>query len=187
MITEIGTSLSSMIIKKIIGDTLPKLDIKYVFRKGIHINKDNQSHLNNRISKACLLLPIARFYELPHFETENPIMNKELVNSYLDVAIKLVSEFDLGDKNLFKYHARNFMAPNVQNKDQLLGYLLREREYPIHNEARYRLGFRSIYVLLYDNIDKIDTFFISNINSILEPFFKSYRHKELFIPGLALN
>jgi hypothetical protein len=186
MITEIGSSLGSIMVKKIINDTLPKLDIKRIFKNSIHVKK-NQTYLDNKMYKLMFLLPIARFYEMPDFEIEESTMNKKLVDAYFNVLIKLLREFDFGNQRSIKYHAGNLNVSNAENKDQILGSVLREKKYPTRNDSRYRMGFRSIYTLLYDNIDKIDAFYIMEINSMLKPFFNAYNHKELLIPGLELN
>ena len=186
MITELGSALGSIMVKKIINDTLPKLDIKRLLKNSIHI-KSNQKHLDNKMYKLWLLLPIARLYEMPYFEIEESTMNEKLVDAYFNVLIKLLRKFDFGNQRSIKYHAGNLNVSNAENKDQILGSVLREKKYPTRNDSRYRMGFRSIYILLYDNIDKIDVFYILEINSMLKPFFNAYKNKELLIPGLDMN
>ena len=182
---EIIASSFSILAKKIANDSLPKLDIRKLFEnKPDRFIKRKES---DNFSKICLLLPISRLYQFPKFEVEEPTLNKDLLKSYFDVSIKIINDFGLGDESKFKYHAKNFRASSVHNKDQLLGYLRREKEYPTQNDSRYLLGFRSISVILEDNIDKIDVHYITNINSKLQPFFSSFKHKDLLIPGLSVN
>jgi hypothetical protein len=179
----IGIMIGEIMISKIINDSIPKLDIKQLFKKGV-LNKKIHHEDSCKIAKTALLLPISRLYELPQFNIEDSTMNEELLKAYFEVAIKLVTEFDLGDDNLFKYHASNFLAFSVQNRNELIGYLKREQQNPTENNARYRLGFRSISFIMENNLDKIDTFYISYINSKLQPFFSSFKHTELLINGL---
>jgi hypothetical protein len=177
--------LLSILAEKIINDSLPKLDVtKIVPNRSYRFNERKEQY---NLLKICLLLPISRLYLMPNFDIEEPTLNKVLLNSYFDVVITLLDKIDLGDESKFKYHASNFLAPSVHNKDQLLGYLKREKEYPTQNTARYLLGFRSISVLLEDNLDKIDVNYILNINSKLQPFFSSFKNKDLLIPGLSIN
>lgn len=178
-------TITSFLAKKIATDSLPKLDITKILPNRSYRFNERKEHEN--FSKLCLLLPISRFYQVPIFDIEESTLNKILLKSYFEVAIKLLTDFDLGDESKFKYHASNFLASSVHNKDQLLGYLIREKEYPTQNDSRYLLGFRSISVLLEDNLDKIDVNYILNINSKLQPFFSSFKHKDLLTPGLSIN
>lgn len=138
------------------------------------------------ISKSMLLMPISRFYLIPEFEIENSTMDQSLLNAYFEVVFKLIHDFGIKVEN-FEYHARNFGFPTVDNQDNLLIELNKEQKDPSRNDSRYRLGFRSIWVILNDNIDVINPNYIGEINKILTPFFLHYKHKELFIPGLELK
>jgi hypothetical protein len=179
------TFLFPILAEKIVNDSLPKLNIAKILPN--RFSRFNERKEQDNLSKIGLLLPISRLYLIPNFDIEEPTLNKDLLNSYFEVVIKLLNDFDLGDKSNFNYHVSNFLASSVHNKDQLLGYLTREKEHPTQNNGRYLLGFRSISVILEDNLDKIDVHYISNINSKLQPFFSSFKHKDLLVLGLSIN
>lgn len=165
------------IIKKIITDNLPEFSLKSFFKKELIIKNTNELFF----SKCLLLQPISRLYLLPNFDSHEEILK----TSYYEVIIKLLNDFDIHDK--FNYHKSNFRinAP-LSNKSELIGYLHKESEKINEDKNPYILGLRSIYVILDDNLDKINAAYISNINYKLQPFFNSYEHKELLVNGLKL-
>ena len=104
-----------------------------------------------------------------------------MVRIFYDVAIKLTEELPI--KCHFRYYADNFSAYDVRNVGQLIEFFKFNKENVNRDDSRYRMGFRSIWVILDDNLANIDEFYICEINKLLQPFFMLYAHKELLIPG----
>jgi len=174
--------LGEFAIGKLISDSLPQFDIRNLFKRRRKTMK-NETPYNSVIDKMLLLRPISRLYELPEFDDDET--SKQFTDSFYDVVIKLTRELTINE-NEFRYFKINLTTENIENKDQLIGWLIRERKCPSRNDSRYLLGFRSIWYILKNNLDKVDGKYISDINSRLRPFFASYRHKTILIPGISL-
>tara|TARA_Y100000589_G_scaffold330539_1_gene380493 strand:+ start:252 stop:788 length:537 start_codon:yes stop_codon:yes gene_type:complete len=151
------------------------------------LSKNNISTDSNKTNsfdlyKLHLLSLISKLYETSHFEVDNPTMNIELVKSFYNVAIKLTIDLDVTPSQ-FEYYKLNFGAKNISGKSELTEYLINQRNNISTNGSRYLLGFRSVYFILRENIEKIDCEYFLQIIKMLKPFFVNYKHKELFIPN----
>jgi hypothetical protein len=146
------------------------------------VSPDNNKNKSFNLYKLHLLSLISKLYEFPHFEIDNPKMNIELVKSFYDVAIKLTIDLDVTPSQ-FEYYKLNFGAKNISGEPELTEYLINQRNNISTNDSRYLLGFRSIYFILRENIEKIDCEYFLQIIKMLKPFFVSYKYKELFIPN----
>jgi len=124
----------------------------------------------------------ANFCILPDFQVPDSTMNKLLVERFYNVAIKLTKDFEFTESQ-FDYFKNNFRAKSVNNKFELIEFLTTEKIQINRNDSRYYLGFRSIYSVINDNSDKMSYEYLAEINEMLEPFFSSYKHKELLIFG----
>jgi len=126
------------------------------------------------------------FYSLPHFEIPDATMNKLLVESFYNVAIKLTKDFEFTDSQ-FTYFKNNFLAKTATNKYELIEYLTTEKMKIKRNDSRYCLGFRSVFSVIHDNLEIVNCEYLAEINEMLKPFFSFYKHKELLIFGLSFK
>lgn len=136
--------------------------------------------------KYIVISKYANFCSLSDFEVPDATMNKLLVESFYNVAIKLTKDFEFTDSQ-FEYFKNNFLAKGVVNKFELIEYMTIEKIQINRNDSRYYLGFRSIYSVINDNSEIISYEYLAKINKMLEPFFSSYKHKELLTFGLSFK
>jgi hypothetical protein len=170
-VLEHWEELLTLIIKlvKLMGDIRPQSEVRNP--------KENLT-----LYKILLLQPISRLYEIPEFEIgKNPGI---LIETFYMVAVKLTKELSL-DENGFRYYKMNFTNEKIDNKPELIEFLLREMEYPSFNNSRYLLGFRSIWFILRNNLETIDGKYIADINYRLSPFFEAYKNKSMLVPGVS--
>lgn len=158
-------------------------NFNFINSNGEKHKKEVQKNEKIDFGKNHIISIYSRFCSLPDFQVENPTMNKILVHSFYNVAIKLTKDLDLTDSQ-FNYYKKNFLAKNVRDKSDLIEYLINEKLRINKNDSRYYLGFRSIYFILNQNINIINYKYLSEINKMLTPFFISFKHKELLIFGL---
>ena len=159
------------------------MNFNFNLRKGNKL-KFNKTETEFDWGKHYLISKYSSFCSLPHFEIHNSTMDKLLVRSFYNVAIKLTKDFEF-TKSQFDYYKKNFLARNVRNKLELIEFLIVEREKIKRNDSIYYLGFRSIYCVLNNNSEIVSYEYIAEINRMLEPFFSSFKHKELLIFGLS--
>ncbi|TCI93596.1 hypothetical protein [Tenacibaculum sp. M341] len=152
------------------------------------INKNKVEQYNNEFDwgKVELIAPISRFYEIPDFDVENSTMNPDLVIPFYNVVMKLIIDFDFTDGE-FEYFKSNLGLKEARNKSELIEGVITKKDNITRNDSRYRLGFRSVYYILNNNLEDISYEYVWELNKILKPFFTSYKHKELFVTGLSLN
>jgi hypothetical protein len=144
--------------------------IKLLFGK----NKNEESF---DLEKYYMLCNIGRLYEIPDFEIDNPTMNEELINVFYDLSIELLLRYNTLSEDRMRYLARNYSV-DTSDRITLIEELEKERRSPSRHDSRYLLGFRSIYVILSDNIDGIDKQELIQILAKLKPFFNNFSHKE---------
>lgn len=125
-----------------------------------------------------MLTNIRRLYEISDFELKNPTMNKQMINILYDLSIELLLRYDLTPNHRIRYVASNY-SKNTDNTIDLISALSEERNNPQRHDSRYRMGFRSIFVLISDNINKIHKNELQDILNKLKPFFENYSHKHL--------
>lgn len=136
------------------------------------------------LEKLQLISPYAHFCALPDFEIEEPTVNKYLTIPFYDAAIKLVNDLEYSD-NDFDFCKKNYLANHTQNKSELVDFLSEQKYNIQQNDSRYYLGFRSFYFALRQNLSKINYEYLVGLNRIISPFYLTYKHKELFTPGLV--
>lgn len=180
-LTSILVSGAKLLGSKFIKDNLGSFNIRELLKK-------EQARVRNdgdllTLEKLQVISPFASFCALPDFEVDNPTMNISLVVPFYNAAKRLVYDLKYTSDE-FNYCKRNYMVNDVSDKLELLDYLSMERDNITRNDSRYYMGFRSFYFALRQNLNKIDLEYIAGINKILTPFYLSYKHKELFIPGL---
>ena len=136
--------------------------------------------------RQLLLYPIYRLATIPEFRIDTTTSGSRLVRVFYELAIKLTDELPIKAEN-FAYYRDNYipyaLRDDITDKAQLIDYLDWEMKKPAPDDSRYRLGFRSIYFILDQNIDQIDVMYISTIHKKLALFYNAYRHPALLIPG----
>lgn len=135
--------------------------------------------------KTLLLRPVYQLSlmsENRDFNIEEATMNNELVIAFYELAIKLTKELSLTNER-FEYYKKNFGTRSANNKIELVNFLQSQKANIIRNDSRYKMGFRSIYTILNDNLDKLDVDYILSINKQLQPFYSIYKRHELLISG----
>ena len=130
------------------------------------------------LEKYFMLANISRLYSIPEFEMDNPTMDKELINILYDVTNELLLKYSVDSEHRMQYIASNFNV-NTNDRIELISALEEERNNPNRDDSRYRMGFRSVYVLISDNIDKIKKSELKEILEKLKPFFDNYKRKDL--------
>lgn len=175
----IGTA--NIIGTKLIEDNLGSFN----FRNLLKTEENNLRHQEDYVTleKLQLISPYAFFCALPDFNIEKPTMNKYLTDPFYDAAKKIVSDLNYSESD-FDYCKKNYLATNVRTKIELLDFLIEQKYNTNRNDFRYCLGFRSFYFILRQNLNKIDYKYIAEINKIITPFYLTYKHKELFTPGI---
>lgn len=140
--------------------------------------------------RRLLLQPISRLYTLPEFTVDRATSDSTLIRVFYELAIKLTKELPISPKS-FAYYRDNYIPSSlrdgIHNEAQLIDYLGWEMEKPARNDGRYRMGFRSIYYILDQNIDQIKVAYICEINKKLAPFYKVYRYPALLIPSCVFG
>lgn len=128
--------------------------------------------------KNYMLANICKLYEIPDFEIENPTMNSTLINIMYDLSIELLLKYTVVPKHRMEYIAKNY---SVYTSDRLtlINELKKMRNNPERHDSRFRMGFRSVFVLISDNIENIDKFELKEILYKLRPFFENYSHRDL--------
>jgi hypothetical protein len=119
--------------------------------------------------KTLFLGNVAGLYAHPRFNVEEPTMNPRLLSTFYDIAIDVTKTLTIREEN-FSYYKGNYSAHNVENKTQLLSFLALQKENPQRHDSRYMMGFRSVYFILWQNIDKIDATYMEHLNAKLAPF-----------------
>ena len=168
-----------------------KFDLKSIFNLNFIYNRAQSARIGleceeREIMKSRLIRPLASFYCHPNFEVNQIITNEILLESFYKVAIKLTNDFEMS-KSQFDYYKKNFGAHYVDNRIELTCYLTNQSLYEQRSDARYYLGFRSVYFILYNNLEKINYNYCLEINKLLKPFFDSYKCKDLLVSRLALD
>lgn len=148
-------------------------------------DKEDQNQSCSNIEVYHLLRMLHNFCSLPDFSLANSTMDKELVFAFYSTAIKIFSDFKM--ENHFVAIKRYLMAEGIKNWCELIPFLHRESVFIIRNDSRYRMGFRSLYLAVSHNKEKINAEYVYEINRLLKPFIDNYKYKELFISGLALD
>lgn len=128
---------------------------------------------------------IAKLHELPNYTIDNATMDERLVQIYFDLSIRLNQELSVPSEN-FDYHRGNYQVNEVDNMDELIGYLKRERKVPSRNDARYELGFRGTFNLLHWNKSELSNSYLLDVYDELKPFFDAFEHKE-YLGKVTLN
>ena len=161
--------------------------MNFIFNfKKVNLLKSNKNENEFDSGKHHLISNYSSFCSLPDFEVQNPTMNKLLIRSFYDVVIKLTKDFEF-TVSQFDYYKKNFLAINARNKLELIEFLIVERENIKPNDSRYYLGFRSIFFVLNNNSEIVNYEYLEGINNMLEPFFSSFKHKELLTFGLSFK
>lgn len=138
--------------------------------------------------KTLLLKPVYQLSIMSdnkHFNIEEATMNNELVMAFYELAINLTKELSLTDER-FEYYKKNFGTHSANDEIELVNFLQSQKANIIKNDLRYEMGFRSIYTILNDNINKLDVNYILSINKQLQPFYSVYKRHELLISGCIL-
>lgn len=170
------SELAIEIVEKIITSVAATLivdEIKRFFHR-----KEKKVRPIFDLEKNYMLTNICRLYEIPEFEIENPTMDKKLINILYDISIELLLKYEVQHDHRMQYIARNYSV-NTSDRITLINALKEERNNPNRHDSRYRMGFRSVYVLISDNIDCIQKEELRQILARLNPFFDNYRHKHL--------
>ncbi|GAO31729.1 hypothetical protein [Geofilum rubicundum] len=166
---------------KLITDNLGSFSLKELLKREEETLKKEGEFVT--LEKLQMISPFSVFCTLPDFEVDNPTTNENLVLPFYDAAMRLICDLSYSPDE-FNYCAKNFQAQNVADKLDLIDFFSLQKNFVAQNDSRYRLGFRSFYFALRQNLDNIDFDYIASINKTLAPFYLNYKHKELFIPGL---
>ncbi|MCU4158251.1 hypothetical protein J1N10_19920 [Carboxylicivirga sp. A043] len=148
-------------------------------------NTPKEKYDSSRFEVEKLLRILHCFYSLPDFEVDNPTMNKDLVHSFYSVAIRIFTDFGLEES--LECISRYFTVSRISNRWELIRFFHEESINIKRNDARYRLGFRGIYLAISQNKEAINIKYAAEINRLLEPFYLNYKHREFFITGLRFN
>jgi hypothetical protein len=174
--------VNGFLLGKVASDSIPPFDLrralKFLFKRERFDRKINKPEIP--IEKILLLIPISRLYEIPEFQSD--VTSKKYTDAFYNVVIKVLKEFEIKDEE-FNYIRKNLTSEEIYNREQLIGWLLREKQNPIPNDSRYRLGFRSVSYILRNNLDKINGLYIAEVNAMLKPFYDTYKYKSLLVPG----
>ena len=171
---RISNSFMIEIIEKLFISVIASLIIKKIKKlvpKKIEKKPEFDLHKNYLLDNICCL------YEIPKFNIDNPTMNKELLTTLYEVSIDLLLKFHKSDKNNIEYIASNYSI-KTNDVHSLIDFLEKELRSPSRNDGRYRMGFRSVYILISNNLEEIEVNELKDILNKLTPFFKSYVHKE---------
>ncbi|MEM9339476.1 MAG: hypothetical protein AAGA66_12155 [Bacteroidota bacterium] len=127
--------------------------------------------------RMALIANFAKLQKIPHYDVKNPTMNKVLVDPYFEVSIRLNEELDV-PADSFSYHIGNYQAHGITNKNELVGYLKKEKECLEQNDDRYYLGLRGINGLIHWNRDKLSNSYLLDVEEELRPFLDNFTYKE---------
>ena len=127
--------------------------------------------------KNYMLANICKLYESPNFEIENPTMNRTLINIMYDLSIELLLRYTVPNHRM-RYITKNYSI-NTSNKLTLINGLEEERNNPDRHDSRFRMGFRNVFILISDNLEKIEKAELKEILNQLKPFFNNYSRKDL--------
>ena len=137
-----------------------------------------------------LLHTVHQLATIPKFNTDTATSDPRLVRNFYELAIRLTDELPIKPEN-FAYYRDNYVPYSfrdvITNKSKLIDYLDWEMKKPAPDNGRYQMGFRSIYFILNQNIDRIDVAYISTIHKKLALFYNLYRYPALLIPGCELG
>ena len=140
--------------------------------------------------RQLLLHTVHQLATIPKFNTDTATSDPRLVRNFYELAIRLTDELPIKPEN-FAYYRDNYVPYSfrdvITNKAQLIDYLDWEMKKPSRNDSRYQMGFRSVYFILNQNIDRIAAAYIIMIHKKLAPFYNIYRYPALLIPGCELG
>lgn len=182
-ISTIVISGAKLIGSKFIKDNLGSFNLRELLKKEEDSIRNSGDVIT--LEKLQLISPFSNFCALPNFEFDKPTENEILTIPFYNAAKKITFDLEYTEDE-FMYCKKNYSAINVKDKLELIDFLTNQRNNLQRNNSRYSLGFRSFYFALRQNINKIDYDYVAELNKILTPFYTSYKHKELFIPGLEL-
>lgn len=128
--------------------------------------------------KRYMLTNICRLYEFQQYEIDNPTMDKKMINIMYDLSIELLLRYDVREHCRMEYIASNYSVRTI-DRMALINALEDERDNPKRHDSRYLMGFRSVFVLISDNLRQIGREELKQILIRLRPFFDSYSHKDL--------
>jgi hypothetical protein len=138
--------------------------------------------------KRDLLNPINELSQFPcDIDMQGtPETQQILRHSIYDSMLKLL--VDYGDK--LSPHNLSYVASNLHcqsnNMKELIGELEKKKN-DLENNSYHSLGFRSIYLILNENITYIKPNYIYNIYSMLRPFFERYRYQNRLTSWLGIS
>ncbi|PKQ62909.1 hypothetical protein BZG01_16630 [Labilibaculum manganireducens] len=132
---------------------------------------------NRYEEKNYMITNICRLYEFPKFEIEDVWKNGELRKVFYEVSIDLLKKFKVKDTHRLEYISKNF-GVRTNNQGELVKELKRKLNDSNDTDFPYKLGFRSIYVLISDNMKKVKEEDLFLILRKLKPFFKSFKYPE---------
>lgn len=90
------------------------------------------------------------------------------IKPFFETAIQLLSDFDYKEDRI-RYISGNFGC-RTSDKEELVKFLV-EKENTTSSDSYKILGFRSIWVMLNDNLEKIDALYMDSVNRKLSAFF----------------
>ncbi len=150
---------------------------KRIFKREqkVIITSPSNDELQQRINALHPILQLAQFPN--NYATKFLYKEECCYTAFYSVAIRLLKEFHFTEDRL-KYIASNLAFPQretIQNKTQLITLLEKEMNSPVQ-ENYTALGFRGIWVMLNDNIKKINQEYIAEIKMSLSPFLRCHHY-----------
>ena len=80
----------------------------------------------------------------------------------------------------------NSHPKTVTNIKELIHFLELQKSNFKRNDSRYRLGFRSLWFIINENLSSITLEDIANFNKKLKPFYKYYAHPNRLVFGCGV-
>ena len=171
-ISEILIDISERMISGVAA-TLLVNQIKSIFHR-----KKKEIRPVFDLEKDYMLTNICRLYEIPELDIANPTMDRKLIDVLYTISIELLLKYQVEPDHRMQYIAGNYSI-NTSDRIILISALNEERNNPNRHDSRYQMAFRSIYVLISDNIANVEKEELRQILTKLKPFFDSFSHKEL--------
>ena len=128
--------------------------------------------------KNYMINNLATLCEIARFDIPNATMVKKFTDIFYDLSIELILDYEFESNDRMRYISKNY-GMDTSDKLSLINKLEKDRNNLQRNDCRYELGFRSLYVMMADNIGKFNAGQIQEVLRKLRPFFESFERKDL--------